>query len=170
MVLELGKAGSAGTEKGVLSVLRDGAVVATLRASGWKEAATARAGDREWVFAKSKRELSARWAAEPDGTVRLRAWQTSFWSGTWAAELDGTPVEVQSASWWRSTRRYLAGGRQIAESGTTGGWSPRTTLTADDSLPLDHQVFLLWVELVITRRNDAAVGAAVGAAVIGGSS
>ena len=169
-MLELGKAGSAGMEKGVLPVLRDGAVVATLRASGWKEAATAVIGSREWVFAKSKRELRARWAAEPEGAVRLRAWQKSFWSGTWAAELEGTPVEVQNASWWRGTRRYLTGGRQVAESGTTGGWSPRTALTADDSLPLDHQVFLLWLELVITRRNNAAVGAAAGAAVIGGSS
>ena len=169
-MLELGKAGSAGTEKGVLPVLRDGAVVATLRASGWKEAATALVGDREWVFAKSKRELSARWAAEPEGAVRLRAWQVSFWKSTWAAELDGTPVEVQSTSWWHGTRRYLVHGRQVAESGTTGGWSPRTTLTAAPGLPLDHQVFLLWVELVITRRNDAAMGAAVGAAVIGGSS
>ena len=169
-MLELGKAGSAGTEKGVLPVLRDGSLVATLRASGWKEAATALVGNREWVFAKTKRELTARWAADPQGAVRLRAWQKSFWSGAWAAELDGTPVEVQSTSWWRGTRRYLAAGRQVAESGTTGGWSPRTTLTADPSLPLDHQVFLLWVELVITRRNDAAVGAAVGAAVIGGSS
>jgi hypothetical protein len=169
-VLELGKAGSAGTEKGVLPVLRDGSVVATLRASSWKEAATAVVGDREWVFAKNKRELSARWATEPEGAVRLRAWQTSFWKGTWAAELDGMPVEVQSTSWWKGTRRYLAGGRQVAESGTTGGWSPRPTLTADDALPLDQQVFLLWVELVITRRNTAAVGAAAGAAVIGGSS
>jgi hypothetical protein len=169
-VIELGKAGSAGTEKGVLPVLRDGSVVATLRASGWKEAATAVVGDREWVFAKNKRELSARWAADPEGAVRLRAWQTSIWTGTWAVELDGTPVEVQSASWWNGTRRYLAGGRQVAESGSTGGWSPRTTLTADPALPLDHQVFLLWVELVITRRNNAVMGAAVGAAVIGGSS
>lgn len=169
-MLELGKAGSAGTEKGVLPVLRDRSVVATLRASSWKEAATAVVGDREWVFAKNKRELSARWATEPEGAVRLRAWQTSFWKGTWAAELDGMPVEVQSTSWWKGTRRYLAGGRQVAESGTTGGWSPRPTLTADDALPLDQQVFLLWVELVITRRNTAAVGAAAGAAVIGGSS
>ena len=58
----------------------------------------------------------------------------------------------------------------MAESGTTGGWSPRPTLTADDALPLDQQVFLLWLELVISRRNTAAVGAGAGAAVIGGSS
>jgi hypothetical protein len=58
----------------------------------------------------------------------------------------------------------------VAESGTTGGWSPRPTLTADDRLPLDQQVFLLWLEVVLNRRNQAAIGAAAGAAVIGGTS
>ena len=169
-MLVLGKSGSAGTEKGVLPVLRDDTVVATLRASNWKEAATARIGDHDWVFAKNKRELTARWATEPEGAARLRAWQKSFWSGTWAAELEGMPVETQSASWWKGTRRYLVGGRQVAESGTTGGWAPAPTLTADDSLPLAHQVFLLWLELVISRRNTAALTAATGGAVIGGSS
>jgi hypothetical protein len=58
----------------------------------------------------------------------------------------------------------------VAESGATGGWSPRRTLTIDDSLALDHLIFLLWLELVITRRNNAAMTAGVGAAVVGGSS
>ena len=86
-MLELGKAGTAGTEKGVLPVLRDGLVVATLRASNRKEAATAVVGDREWVLAKRKRELTGRWAADPEDAVRLRARQTSFWKGTWEAAL-----------------------------------------------------------------------------------
>jgi len=170
VVLELGKAGSAGTERGVLPVLRDGSVVATLRASNWKESATAVIGERVWVLAKNKRELTGRWAVDPEDAVRLRARQISFWKGTWAVDLDGTPVEMQNVSRWKNAHRYLVDGRQVAESGSTGGWSPRLTLTADPALALDHSVFLLWVELVLTRRNDAAMGAAVGAAVIGGSS
>jgi hypothetical protein len=71
---------------------------------------------------------------------------------------------------WKGTHLYLIGARQVAESGTTGGWSPRPTLTADDTLTLDQQVFLLWVELVISRRNTAAIAAGTGAAVAGGSS
>jgi hypothetical protein len=54
-VLVLGKAGSAGTEKGVSPVLRDDVVVATVRASRWKEAATAVVGNREWVLARAGR-------------------------------------------------------------------------------------------------------------------
>jgi hypothetical protein len=169
-VLELGRTGTAGAGKGAIPVFRDGSVVATLRASDWKESATAVVGDREWVFSKRKGELTGRWAAEPEESARLRAQQTSLWKGTWTADLEGTPVDVESASYWKGTHRFLSGGRQVAESGSTGGWSPRPTLTADGELPLDHQVFLLWLLLVISRRNTAAITAATGAAVIGGSS
>ena len=169
-MLELGKAGSAGYATGELPVLRDGAVVAVLRAANWKEAATAVVGDREWVFAKNKGELTARWAAEPEDVVRLRARQAYFWKGTWSVDLEGRPVEVSNVSMWKGTHRFLSEGRQIAESGSTGGWSPRTTLDADPVLPLHQQVFLLWLELVLSRRNTAVVAAAAGAAVIGGSS
>jgi hypothetical protein len=167
-VLELGKAGSAGHPKGELPVLRDGSVVAVLRASNWKEAATAVVGDREWVFVKRKGELTGRWAAEPEGVARLRARQASFWKGTWSVDLEGKPVEVQNASMWKGTHRYLAGGQQVARSGSSGGWSPRPTLDADGSLPLHQQVFLLWLELVISRRNNAAVAGGASAAVIAG--
>jgi hypothetical protein len=169
-VLELGKAGSAGYAKGELPVLRDGAVVAVLRASNWKKAATAVVGDREWVFAKHKGVLTGRWAAESEDVVRLHARQASLWKGTRTADLEGRAVEVQGASLWKGTHRYLSEGRQIAESGTTGGWSPRPTLDADPALPLHQQVFLLWLELVISRRNTDVVVGATTAAVIGGSS
>jgi hypothetical protein len=168
-VLELGKVGTSGVGKGVTPVLRDGAVVATLQASSWKEAAAARIGDREWLFSKRKGELTARWAIDPEDAVRLRARQTSFWKGTWTADLDGTPVAVESTSFWKGTHRFLSGGQQAAESGTSGGWSPRPTLHPVPGMPLEHAVFLLWLELVISRRNNAAVAGGAGAAVIGGT-
>lgn len=168
-MLELGKSGSAGTEKGVIPVLRDGSVVATLRADNWKESATAVVGDREWVFAKHKGELTGRAAADPDGAARLRARQASFWKGSWSVDLAGTAVEVEKDSFWKATHRYLSGGRQVGESGTTGGWSPRPTVRTDPLMPLEHQVFLLWLELVISRRNTAVVIGATTVAVVGGS-
>jgi hypothetical protein len=169
-VLELGKAGSAGYPKGEAPVLRDGKVVAVLRASNWREAATVVVGDREWAFAKRKGELIGRWVTEPEDAVRLRARPASFWKSTWTADLEGRPVEVCSASMWKSGHLYLAGGQQVARSGSTGGWSPRPTMDADGSLPLHQQVFLLWLELVISRRNAAAVAGGTTAAVVGGTS
>ena len=168
-MLELGKAGSAGYAKGELPVLRDGAVVAVLRASNWKEAATAVVGDREWVFAKLNSVLTGRWAEEPPDVVRLQARQASLWKGTWTVDLEGRAVDVRSASMWKGTHRFLSDGRQVAESGSTGGWSPRPTLDAEDALPLHQQVFLLWLELVVSRRNTAAAAGGASAAVIGGT-
>lgn len=155
-MLEVGKSGAHGTAKGTRPVLSGGAVVATLRASNWKEAATAEVGSRSWVFSKQGRELTGRWAVEPEYAARLRARQQSFWKGTWSVELDGVPVEMDTASRWRGTHRWSAGGRQLAESGRTGRWNPRPTLTADAGLSLDSQVFLLWLELMQMRRAAAA--------------
>ncbi|TYP87466.1 hypothetical protein [Blastococcus xanthinilyticus] len=155
-MLELGKAGSHGCPKGVLPVLRDDEVVATLRASTWKEAATVSVGGVTWEFTRRKRELTGRRAGDPEDAVRLRARQVSVWKGTWAIDLEGTAVEVRPASWWKGTHRFLVHGRPAAESGSTPGWMPRATITLDGTLPLEQQLFLLWWEHVMRRRSAAA--------------
>jgi hypothetical protein len=157
-VLELGKAGTAGAEKGVVPVLSDGALVATLRASNWREKASAAIGGRTWSFGRQRGGLTGRWEADPEGTARLRARQTSWWRGTWDVDLEGLPVEVVPASWWNGTHRFTTGGRPLAESGRRG-WATRPTLTPAGDLALDHAVFLLWFELVLHRRNAAAAAA-----------
>jgi hypothetical protein len=167
-MLELGKPGSAAVEKNAVPVLHDGALVATLRAANWREAATAVVGDRRWEFAKRGRELTARWATEPEDAARFRARPRSVWKGTWTVDLGGTVLEVRTASIWKGTHRFLADGRTVAESGSTGFWGQRPTLTADDSVSLDGQVFLLWLESVFRRRaSSAAVGSVAATGAIG---
>lgn len=169
-MLVVGKSGTAGVGKGVVPILRDGAVVATLHASTWKEAATAVVEDQQWVFTRRKRELTGRWAQDPEDSARLRARQASAWKGPWGLDLEGTALEMRSASVWRGTHRYLRDGQQVAQSGSEGTWSRRPTLDADESLPLHQQVFLLWIELLIMRRTAAATaGAAAGGAAAAGA-
>ena len=160
-MLELGRAGTAGAGKGTLPVLHEGALVGTLRASAWKEAATVELGGRSLEFGRTGRELTG----GEDGVVRFRARMTSLWTGTWALELDGTAVAMRTTSWWRGARLYTAGGRTLAQS-SSSGWLRRPALTAAGDLPLEAQVFLLWVELVILRRSG---GAAAGAVVASGA-
>ena len=159
-MLELGKSGSHGTPKGTVPVLDGEAVVATLHASNWKEAATAKVGELSWTFHRAGwRELVGRWTADPEDAVRLRACQVSAWKGTWTVDLAGTPVEVTTASRWKGTHRFVVAGRVVAESGASG-WSMRPTLDAQPGLALDHAVFLLWFQLVLGRRAAAAAAAA----------
>ena len=163
-MLELGR-----TRGGEAPVLRDGEVVARLRSTDfWQEASVAVVGDREWVLDRRRGGvLAGRWAADPPDSARFRAEPVSVWRGTWRVALDGTVVEAAPASWWQGTHRF----GDLALSGSTGGWSPRPTLTAGDDVPLDAQVFLLWLVLVLHRRSyGAAIGATVaGAAAAGGS-
>jgi hypothetical protein len=83
-VLVLGKAGSAGTATGVLPVLREGFVVATVRPVGRKEAATAVVGDRGWIFARRGHRLMGPTATDPAEVERLQAERTSFRHDRWA--------------------------------------------------------------------------------------
>ena len=167
-MLELGKAGVLGVGSGVRPVLADGVAVATLRASSWKEQATAVVGEREWLFGKRQGQLQGRWAVDPEGSARLRARRVSLWKGTWVADLEGTLVEVEKPSLWTSVHRFVTDGQQVGHSGSTGGWSPRPTLTATPGMPLHHQVFLLWLELVIRGRSEDGSGAVFGGSDSGG--
>jgi hypothetical protein len=123
-------------------------------------------GGEEWPFTRRGRELLGRRASEPEGGERLRATQTSWWKGSWEIELNDTRWQMRTASAWRGTHRYLRDGRIVAESGFTGRWLRLPTITVHEALPLPAQVFLLWVELVLTRRSSAG---AAGAAVAGGA-
>lgn len=162
-MLELGRAGTAGAGTGTVPVLRDGVLVGTLRASAWKEAATATVGSGSWGLLpcrarahRSPRRLRRRRVPGPDDVAVDRHV---------GAGADGTAVEGRTTSWWRGARRYTAGGRTLAESSSTGRLR-RPTLTAVEDLSLEAQVFLLWVELVVLRRSG---GAAAGAAVASGA-
>jgi putative intracellular protease/amidase len=167
-VLELGEAGSAGMAKQVLPVLRDGAVVATLSAARWKEAVTATIGTGQWVFARTKRELTGRRAADPEGSARLRARQTSALKGTWELALEGTTAQLRPASRWKGTYTLERDGRMVGELASAGGRFHRPMLDAGD-LPLHQQVFVLWLRLPIRRREAAAAGAAAAGGAAGAS-
>ena len=171
-MLELGKAGRAGAGTGEVPVLRDRDPVGLLRSTDfWKEGSVAVVGDREWVLGRRRGgALVGRRSVDPEDTARLRAEQTSAWRGSWRVDLGGPVVHLEVASWWRGTHRFVADGATVAEGGSTGGWSPRPTLTAGDDVPLDAQVFLLWLLLVLDRRRYGVVyAAAIGGAVAGSS-
>jgi hypothetical protein len=165
-VLELGKPGTSGVDRETMPVLRDGTLVGSLRAAPWREQATARVGERDWVFTRRGRELFGRWAAEPEDAVRFSARPVSLWKGTWTADLGGTALEIRPGSWWKGDRRYVVDGREIGASGNTSRWVPRPTLSLEGAVDLEAQVFLLWLELTLRRRS---AGAAAGGAAVAGA-
>lgn len=135
-----------------------GLVVATLQPGYWRERARALVEGSEWVFGKESGDLGGRLSAEPEGTTRLRAVRTSFWTSRHDVDLEGLLVQVQGGA--RNRVWTLADGSQLGSSGRIGFWNPVPTLTLRDDVPLHHAVFLLWLEHTFTRRNQAAASAA----------
>jgi hypothetical protein len=160
-VLELGKAGTAGMQKGECPVLRDGQVVGAMSPKRWRTAALAKLGAEEWVYARYKRDYVGRWATDPEGSMRLRFWQTSMWKDRWAVDLEGRPAEVGRTTrhYGRGTYGVLIDGWLVAVLGGTKGWLTRPTVDATDRLPLHQQMFLLWMQHVLQRRMAARAGA-----------
>jgi len=172
-VLELGK-----VQDKQAPILRGQEVVATLRASNWKESATLTCDDTEWVLRSAKGgRLIGALSSDPEISdtgeqARFLAEQASMWRGTWDLTLEGVRYTMGPKSMWRGTYRVERSGQEVAVSGTTGGWSLRVTLEAAADVPLTHQLFLLWMAFLLNRRaSSAATGAAVagGAAAASGS-
>lgn len=96
----------------------------------------------------------------------------SNWKDEAALSSGETVWNLRSAKGKRGTHRIERSGQKVALSGRTGTWSTRATLDAADDVPLDHQLFLLWMLLVLNRRadNTAAATAIAGGTAAAGSS
>ncbi len=159
-------------------ILRGPETVAVLTASNWKDEATLSRGETVWNLRSAKgKRLIGRLSTDPEVTdtgdqARFLAEQTSWWRGTWDITLEGVRYSLGPASIWRGTHRIERGGQQVALSGRTGTWSTRVTLDATDDVPVDHQLFLLWMLMVLNRRadNTAAATAVAGGTAAAGSS
>lgn len=148
-----------------------------LAASNWRDEATVRRGEWEWHFASRRgRRLIGTLSTDPPVSgsgerARFFAHQTSMWRGTWDIWLEGVPYRLGPRSFWRGSRVLERAGQDVGVTGTAGTWSRRVTLDVADDVPIDHQIFLLWMAFILQRRaNNAAAGAAVagGAAAAGG--
>lgn len=157
-------------------ILRGEEIVAVLSASSWKDEATLTRGDSVWNYRSRKGRMTGALSADPELTesgdqARFTAERASFWHGTWDLALDGVRYTLAPKSMWRGTHRFERNGQDVAVSGTVGTWSTQMTLEAADDVPLEHQLFFLWVAFVLNRRaTNTAIAAGAGAAVAGGSS
>jgi hypothetical protein len=134
-----------------------GQQVATLQPRFWRERALAVVDGTEWVYGRETGDLGGRLRVDPEHTARLRAVRTSFWTGRHEVDLEGTVLHVKAGP---RAHVWEAGDEVVGRSGRIGFWSPVLTLELRADVPLPHAVFLLWLEHVFTRRNQAAAASA----------
>lgn len=147
---------------GSAPVLQDETVVAYVRVAALRERADVEIGATHWQFFKRGGELHA---VRDDQAAGMTASRRSVFRQGWQIEADAQTYQIQPEGFLQTRYRVVRAGIRIGQSNKASFWSNRPTLEVDASVPLEHQVFLLWVAFIMRKR---AAGAATGATAGGG--
>lgn len=141
-----------------------GASVARADLSNWKERADLEvAGTRYEAVHKS-------WDAEfvlqrENGGVAFVAEKPSAWKERFVFEYDGNRYELRKRSVWNSDLVLSRDGVGVVGSIRPQGVFRREWVAdLPGELPLEAQVFLLWLAVLLTKRSDSATAATSGSA------
>lgn len=143
---------------GIVSVLQDGFVVAQVRQAAMRERAGVAIGSSQWQFYRQRGDLHA---VSVDGTFGMTASPTKIFGVSWDICTGTHAYRMEPMGLFKSGRRVLCAGTPVGSSDRVG-WSRRPTLDVDASIPVEHQVFLLWVLYIIGRRSSGGPGASGG--------
>jgi hypothetical protein len=141
---------------GSTTIFRDGAAIATVRASRWRERAGVLIDDGQaWTLAADGR---ARVATRPDQPGRrFIASRPSVLRSGWELECDGVRYALSPMRMFSATGDVLRDGHLLGTNGRNGFWTARPVLELSSPIPAEHGVFLVWIAYLMRKRQrDAA--------------
>lgn len=130
------------TSDGVTTIARDGTPVAAARAAAMRGDMHVEIGGATWLFFASRGEL----LAERSGAAHpaLRAVRPGRSRNRWEVRADQIAYSVERTSRLQNQFVVRRDGSDIA-SGVGAGRLRRPTLDVDAGMPIEHEVFLLWL-------------------------
>lgn len=146
---------------GVVPILRDGYDIAHVRPSSLRERADVEMNAVRWQFFKRRGDLHAVCDGE---SVGMTASKPSILRQAWEIQADAQTYRIQPAGFLKTGYQVLRAGATIGHSGKASVWSGRPTLVVETPVPLEHQVFLLWVAFIMRRRASSASASGGGGA------
>ena len=142
---------------------RTGASIGRADLSNWRENATLTVGGRRYeaTHKGGKKEFVL---SGEDGSTILVAEKPSAWKDRLSFEHDGNRYELKKESAWRRAfvlRRDGVGsvGSLRPEGAFTRAWLAELP----EELPQEVRVFLIWLAVVLWKREDGAAAATAGA-------
>ncbi|UYM03814.1 hypothetical protein [Solicola gregarius] len=147
------------TKAGTRPVVRDGSTVATLSPAAQRDDAQVEIGGARWLFYAARGALWAeRSGAEKPTLQAVRKGRRS-----WRIQTADVAYDVERSG----ARRYVVR-RDGSEIGTASGGRPaRAAVEISIGIPVEHEVFLLW--LVGAKHRGAKHTAGPGASTMGPS-
>jgi hypothetical protein len=142
------------------NVLQNGAPIAEIDISSWREKGVLVVGGSTY---KVYREglMSGRFILEVNGSQMAYAAKPSAWQRLFTVQHEGRTYILKAKAAFGRTFLLLENNQQIGAIAPSGMLTRKASVQLPDELPLPVKVFLLWLTVILWKRDsDAAVAAA----------
>ena len=140
------------------TVADDGKPLGTLDISAWRERGDVTAAGQTFTVVR-KGFVSSDFRLESRGTILATATKPSVFGREFAVTFSGRTLRLQPRSPWGRALALLEGEREVGDVRPRRIWSRRATATLPDTLPLSVRFFVLWLAVLIWKRDDDAAAA-----------
>ena len=139
------------------TVADDGKPLGTLDISAWRERGSVTVAAQTFTIHR-KGFASSDFRLESGGTVMATATKPSAFRREFAITFSGRTLRLRPRSAWGRALALHEGDREVGEA-RRGAWSRRATATVPETLPLPVRFFVLWLAVLIWKRDDDASAA-----------
>jgi len=141
------------------AVERDGREVAELDISWWRERGALTITGQTYAIAREGLIAGDFRMTAPDHSVVATASKPSVLRRRFDIVCRGHTVVLEARSAWRRTMDVLLDGRAVGAITPSGAWTRRASAELPDALPLPVQVFVVWLAVLLWKREQDAAAA-----------
>ena len=140
------------------TVADDGQPLGTFDISAWRERGDLTVAGQTFRIVR-KGFVSGDFRLEGSGTVMATATKPSVFRREFAVTFSGRTLRLQPRSAWGRALVLREGDREVGFVQPRALWSRRGTATMPDTLPLPVRLFVLWLAVLVWKRDDDAAAA-----------
>ena len=137
----------------------DGRPLGTLDISNWRERGVLTVAGRTFTIARQG-FVSGDFRLESDGTIVATANRPSVFRRGFAVTFSGRTLRLRPRSAWGRALVLHEGEREVGDIRRRSMWSRGATAMLPDTLPMPVRLFVLWLAVLIWKRDDDAAASA----------
>ena len=136
-----------------------GQEVGQVRLSAWRERGSVVAGGLEYRISR-ERAVGTSFVLEGAGSALARAEKTSAFRRAFAIAHRGEEYTLRARSAWRREMVLFDGEVEIGRVAPERAWGRRARADLPEGLPLEVKLFIIWLSLVLWKRQERAAQSA----------
>jgi len=140
------------------TVADGGEPLGTLDISAWRERGDVTLAGQTFTIAR-KGFVSSDFRLESGGTVVATATKPSVFRREFAVTFSGRTLRLRPRTAWGRALVLQEGEREVGDVRPRGMWTRRATATLPDTLPQPVRLFVLWLAVLLWKRDDEAASA-----------